>query len=154
MSDLALRLIAENKASHERGEDTAKYLDLGSCGLTALPEELFELDWLEELIISSGWFDLRKKQWIQSENEGPPNRLNAIPDALGGLRRLKTLVFVRDIDKRWPIIGLRSLEKLSGLQSLYLNGNQISDLRSLEKLSGLKSLNLIDNQISNFPKFF
>ena len=76
MSDLALRLIAENKASHKRGDDTAKYLDLGNCGLTALPEELFEL------------------------------------------------------------------EKLSGLQSLNLNGNQISDLRPLEKLTGLKSLDL------------
>jgi hypothetical protein len=33
MSELALKLIAENKAKHARGED-ARMLDLGNCGLT------------------------------------------------------------------------------------------------------------------------
>ena len=41
------------------------------------------------------------------------------------------------------------MEKLSGLTSLDLGDNQISDLRGLEKLSGLTSLNLGDNQISD-----
>lgn len=35
MSELALKLIAENKAKHARGED-ARSLDLGNCGLTSL----------------------------------------------------------------------------------------------------------------------
>ena len=62
MSELALKLIREAK------EARATRLDLGGCGLTELPEELFELTWLEELILSSKWwgYDIEKKQgeWI------------------------------------------------------------------------------------------
>lgn len=38
---------------HEAKETRAISLDLGNCGLTELPDELFELTWLEELILSS-----------------------------------------------------------------------------------------------------
>lgn len=38
MSELALELIAENRAKHARGED-ARVLDLGKCGLTEVPED-------------------------------------------------------------------------------------------------------------------
>ena len=48
MSELALRLIAENKAAHARSKD-ATYLDLGNTGLTELPDELFGCTWLEIL---------------------------------------------------------------------------------------------------------
>jgi hypothetical protein len=126
MSDLALRLIAENKVSHERGEDSAKYLDLGNCGLTVLPEALFELDWLEELIANNEWWGERIKQWVQSKNQGPQNRFAAIPDALGSLQRLNNLAFGGDITESWAIRNLKPLEKLSGLQSLNLSFNQIS----------------------------
>ena len=43
MSELALKLIKEAK------EKRLKRLDLGNCGLTKLPEELFELVWLQNL---------------------------------------------------------------------------------------------------------
>jgi internalin A len=46
MSELALKLIKEAK------EKRLTRLDLGNCGLTELPDELFELVWLEELILS------------------------------------------------------------------------------------------------------
>jgi Leucine-rich repeat (LRR) protein len=41
------------------------------------------------------------------------------------------------------------LEKLTGLTSLYLSRNQISDWRFLENLTGLTSLDLSSNQISD-----
>ena len=44
MSELALQRIREAK------EQRLTRLDLGNCGLTELPDELFELTWLEELI--------------------------------------------------------------------------------------------------------
>ncbi len=56
MSELALQLIAENKAKHERGED-ATYLDLGRCGLTKLPTAIKELVWVETLILSDEWWE-------------------------------------------------------------------------------------------------
>ena len=43
MSDLALKLIAENKRSR------AVSLDLGQCGLTEIPREVSELAWLQSL---------------------------------------------------------------------------------------------------------
>jgi Leucine-rich repeat (LRR) protein len=46
MSELALKLIREAK------EQRLNHLDLGNCDLTVLPDELFELTWLEELILN------------------------------------------------------------------------------------------------------
>ena len=49
MSELALRLIEENKKTR------ANFLDLGNCGLIEVPTEIGELVWLEELSFF-GWF--------------------------------------------------------------------------------------------------
>ncbi|AEE54325.1 hypothetical protein [Haliscomenobacter hydrossis] len=46
MPELALRLIAENKAKHARGED-ARVLDLGNCGLTEVPTEISKEAWVD-----------------------------------------------------------------------------------------------------------
>ena len=53
MSELALQLIRK-----EKEEKTGK-LDLGNCGLTDFPEELFDLVWLEELNFCSMFWDNR-----------------------------------------------------------------------------------------------
>ena len=45
MSELAQKLIQEEKNPKTRTDK----LDLGNCGLTDIPEEVFELTWLEEL---------------------------------------------------------------------------------------------------------
>ena len=51
MSQLALDLIQEAKRTH------AKTLDLGNCGLSELPDELFELVDLEVLCLcTEGWY--------------------------------------------------------------------------------------------------
>jgi internalin A len=46
MSELALQRIREAK------EQRLTRLDIGNCGLTEIPEEVFELTWLEELNIN------------------------------------------------------------------------------------------------------
>ena len=43
--------VTNKSPTKEKEEKTGK-LDLGRCGLTELPEELFELEWLEELMTS------------------------------------------------------------------------------------------------------
>ena len=50
----ALELIAK-----EKKEKTGK-LDIGKCGLTELPEELFDLERLEELYVSNRFWDYKK----------------------------------------------------------------------------------------------
>lgn len=49
MSELALKLIRENIEKHRRGED-ARFLDLGNCGMTEVPEEIGECVWVEEKV--------------------------------------------------------------------------------------------------------
>jgi internalin A len=146
MSELALKLIAENKAKRERGED-ATYLDLGNCGLTELPD-LSGMDWLETLIVSNEWWDGDQREWIKSQNTGPNNRI-ARPPAHPLPDSLRKVVFGGKWDDRWPISNGRFLEKLTGLTSLYLSSNQISDWSFLEKLTGLTTLDLMWNQISD-----
>jgi hypothetical protein len=78
MSELALRLIAENKAKHERGED-ARVLDLGNCGLTEVPLGVLECIWLQELILSKNWleYNSEKQEWStrNSRNVGKTNEI-------------------------------------------------------------------------------
>ena len=73
MSELALRLIEENKKTRD------PYLDLGRCGLTELPKELGECVWVETLILSTEWYevDLTGEDWQEhkSRNEGVPNSI-------------------------------------------------------------------------------
>lgn len=95
MSELALKLIAENKAKHARGED-ARVLDLGNCGLTEVPEEVGELVWLEELILNnennrlSSLFGVLNRG-LTKRNRRIPNRIETIPDIIGNLSNLKKL---------------------------------------------------------------
>jgi len=51
MSELALKLIRENIEKHRRGE-YARFLDLGNCGMTEVPEEIGECVWVEKLNLS------------------------------------------------------------------------------------------------------
>lgn len=85
MSELALKLIAEAKRTR------ATRIDLGNCDLTELPEELFELTWLEELIISSSWneYSLKEKKdkWKNSKNIDYFNKIKAFPKAINRLKK-------------------------------------------------------------------
>ena len=75
MSELALRLIEENKKTR------ATFLDLGNCGLTKVPEEIGELFWLEELSFTQVRGIWHNKLWISSEikNLGSANNIEIIP---------------------------------------------------------------------------
>lgn len=124
MSELALKLIAENKAKHARGED-ARVLDLGNCGLKELPKELGELVWLEELILSDTWeeYELR---WLElrehdSQNIGSPNGIQSIQgiERLGALRKLVVLKRHPGKGGKWTINDLSPLAGLENLQDLY-----------------------------------
>ena len=149
MSELARQLIAANKAQHQRGDEAAKRLDLGNCGLTELPEELFDLHWLEELVVSNEWFDRKKGKWHPSANNGAENRLVNLPAGIRKLRNLKILVLEADDWGEWQIRDYIFLSKLTGLQSLSLRNNKISDIDFLSKMTGLQSLSLSNSWISD-----
>ncbi|MBL7724831.1 MAG: leucine-rich repeat domain-containing protein, partial [Chitinophagaceae bacterium] len=165
--EIAIALIKETK------NKKLKSLDLGRCGLKEIPEELFEMTWLEELNLGNFIWDDVEKKMKECKNKGPLNFLSKLPN---DLYRLKNLKFLRisgfhefglsnwDIEtiptKTLPvslvyldlsynqITEIKGLDKLSGLTSLNLSDNQITEIKGLDKLSGLTSLNLSDNQIT------
>jgi len=136
MSELALQLIAEAKRTN------AKVLDLGDCGLTELPNELFGLTELEEL-------NLCNDNLYIGQNKVKANCLKNIGQAINKLKLLKVLRIAGSIFNNFQISDISSLAGLTRLQILDLSNNQISDISSLACLTGLQILDLSNNQISD-----
>ena len=146
MPELALKLIAENKAKQARGKD-ASYLDLGRCGLITMPN-LSDMDWLETLVLSNQWWDEKQHKWKESANKYANNILKNIP--VGSLPTSLCFLYIcGDEEDNWEISNADFLKGLTNLQSLDLSHNQISNADCLSALTNLKSLNLSSNQISN-----
>lgn len=141
MSELALRLIEENKKTR------ATFLDLGNCGLTEVPEEIGELVWLEELSFTQVRGIWHNKLWISSEikNLGSANNIEIIPAFFSCLTNLKKLWFNRNFN----LIDLMPLAGLNSLELLNLGHTQVSDLTPLIGLVNLQVLNLTNTQVSN-----
>jgi hypothetical protein len=112
MSELALRLIAENEKTRE------PFLDLGNCGLIEVPEEIGELTWLEELSFASRWRDENGVEH-ESTNTGPSNNMARLPSSFARLRSLKRLylngVYYKtfDLDDLSPSPGWRTCKGLT-----------------------------------------
>ena len=148
MSELALKLIRECK------ETRSTRLDLGNCGLTELPDELFELVWLEELILSSTI--TRHKISIDSGNDkhkslnsGGKNNIKKLAPDISVLEKLKILHINGNTDNMQLLTDLSPLQENYNLEELYLNFTSITDLSPLNKLNKLKVLSLQSTEIKN-----
>jgi internalin A len=139
----ALELIAKEKIERTRR------LDLGKCGLKSIPDELFELSWLEMLNLSNRYVDWQKWQWVESNNNGADNSISKLKKGIIKLNNLKILMIGGDIDISWKINDIQLLENLTALQTLYLGNNQIRDISFLANLINLKKLYINNNQISD-----
>ena len=96
MSLLAQQLIAENKATKN------PFLDLGNCGLTELPEELFDCVWLENLNLGTWSYDEKEQVWQTSKNKEQQNQLKTLHHnnkSMALLTKLRILVLM--ITKLW-----------------------------------------------------
>ena len=111
-------LIADNKRSR------AAFLDLGNCGLTAVPSEVGELVWLESLTVADEWSEWDGRDWRvqKSQNTGRKN------DGL---------------------IDINSVGQLAGLQTLNITGTRVGDLAPLAGMSALQALYLSNTQVSD-----
>jgi len=142
---IAQALIAENKRTK------SKKLDLGSCGLTELPEELFECVWLEELHL--GEFDAldmfdelsRGEQDIRAEyvNQEAANRISDI----SGIQHLYNLQSLNISENQ--IFDISQLKSLQKLQELNFFGNYVSDISILNNLINLEYLSFGYNQVKD-----
>ena len=107
-------------------------LDLSGLGLDEIPEQVFELTWLEKLDVSED-----TKRWKRGN-------IREIPAAIGQLNALAEFDCTLN-----QISDLSPLSGLPALQSLTCWNNQISDLSPLSGLPALQSLDCSDNQISD-----
>ncbi len=148
MSELALKLIREAK------EKRLTRLDLGNCGLTELPDELFELTWLDELMLSSEIlsydFDNNTISYFESSNIGMSNNIIEISSKLTKLSNLKVIFASKrnewDND-RWKLANLSILNTLNNLQKIHLSSTSVKDLTPLKNLKNLQELDIGDTEV-------
>ena len=125
--------IARVRIAEEKEKRTG-FLDLGRLGLTELPEELFELEYLWGLNWGSWWRDGQEEVHDAASDLAPNQHAHQLIhlQRFPGLRLLS--VSQTDISDLSPLAGL------SALQSLDCSGTQVSDLGPLAGLSALQSL--------------
>ncbi len=136
MSELSINLIKEAK------ERKSTYLDLGNCGLTELPDELFELTWLTTLLLCStiddAWFeDADGEEYYSpshSRNNGPKNNIKKLSPGIKNLINLKTLYLNGDYDNEFEISDISPLGSLENIEKLYIYHTNIIDFKPLKKI--------------------
>ncbi len=139
MSELARQLIAENQRTH------ALSLDLGNCGLTTLPDELFTLTWLVELNLGIYYLDKRTNEYSKSKNGGSSNKLTS-----SSLYKLMLLTQLQTLHlSKNRLTSVSFLEGLTQLHTLHLRNNDLTKVSFPEGLTQLRTLDLSDNQLTN-----
>jgi len=100
-------------------------LFLGGRGLSKLPEQVFEMDWIRELRLDD-------------------NQLTTIPD-IKFANKIQRLSLSQN-----KISNLKGIDKYSNLISFNGNSNQITDIKGVEECNHLEELSLSKNQITQF----
>lgn len=138
-------------------------LDLGMMGLTdlSLIPELFELENLEELILSNHYAKYNEdgQYWekVESENNFYPNNIYNIPNNIKKLKKLKKLIIGGDWKKdnkwnRWRIKDIAPVFSLKQLEYLNISNNSIEKITVTNriKLPKLKIIHLNNNKLNTF----
>lgn len=122
-------------------------IDIGSNGLTKIPNDLYKVGWLKILDIS----DNSKKIKKDLKLEKFPNlkklnlyglKLGEIPRSINGMRKLKILRL------GYNKLANVSSYKFPALTELYLNGNELDEMpQSVLNIQTLERLSLSDNEI-------
>ncbi len=149
MSELALKLIKEAK------DKRLTRLDLRWTGLTKYPKALFQLTWLEELLLSnddeSYHYDYYGDKLISENNrEYIANNLKFIHHKISNLKNLKKLTISAHPDEDiWEIKDLSPLENLANLEVLDISCTQVSNLQPIRNLTNLKSLHIFQTEVKD-----
>ncbi len=121
-----------NSFSRLRTFEKIDYINLDSCRLADMPEEVFRFSNLSALSLDN-------------------NFLTTLPDSIINLHNLKKLYLINNKIKILP----SSIGSLTSLESIYLSYNQIESLpSSLGNLKNLRSLYLNNNNLKSIPDTF
>ncbi len=119
-------------------EARAGILSLGGLGLTEIPQEVFEMDWLRELSLGPYERSEDGKWELTSKFYNYRNRLRTIPEELLSLKQLTYL--------NLSYCGIKKIENLpSTLTHVHLRSNQIEKIEGLP--ASLEHVSLSYNQI-------
>ncbi|WP_144282986.1 leucine-rich repeat domain-containing protein [Chryseobacterium echinoideorum] len=161
-------MVAENVKICKKNIEKARInnetkLDLGMMGLTNLDfiPELFELEKLEELILSNHYAEYNEKSenWdkVYSDNNFYPNNLEYIPLDIKKLTNLKKLIIGGDwknenLWNRWRIKDIAHIFSLKNLEYLNVSNNNIEKIlvKNSQKLPNLKIIHLNNNKLTTF----
>lgn len=127
-------------------------LDLGNCGLTEVPEEVGELVWLEELILSNYWWEfVGRINWKlkKSKNDKAPNAINSLPYNFRNLVNLKKIICSGDEGSVWEIEDLSVLSYCINLRYIHCSATKVKDLSPISNLHFLKGLSCYNTKIED-----
>jgi GTPase SAR1 family protein len=146
---LALQLIEKNKKCRN------PYLDLGNCGLTELPAQLFECQWIEKLNLGDRFSSLypadkRREEsayvFTVSKNFGFRNKISDTKDIVS----LKLMTNLRYLDlSNNEITDTDILGELIQIEYISLSCNDITDISFIKDLPKLKLVDVYSNKISD-----
>lgn len=143
MDDYVRELLAENRRTR------ATHLDIGNCSLKEWPEELFNHVWLEELSVSSIWWDLSKNSQrtrCNSLNGEDYNSLPSPPRQISRLKKLRKLWLNGDNQCPMPIESIASIKSLENLEVLGLSCTQLRNIAPIKSLRRLRYLDLWNSE--------
>jgi hypothetical protein len=143
MSEMALELIRKAKA------EGWKTLDLGNTGIVGeVPAEIWELEELEELILSDKWPEWKQGEYSyqKSRNKGSKNCISIFP--LSPKFQLGNQKPLFSKSKKSKSVDLPALGLHNRLKYLVLSGTLISDIEAIGSLKELQHLNVENTKIS------
>lgn len=125
MSELALKLIHENRRQYEAGDPACKGLSLEFCGLKEIPKAIVDYYWLETLLISNN--QIRKL-------ENLPINLKSLYISANQIEKLENLPNCLS----HLSIGSNQIKKIENLpdsiNKLDISNNKIKDLSKIKHL--------------------
>ena len=143
MSDLAIELINDVK------EKRSTKLDLGKCDLKEIPDEVFDLHWLEDLNFGAHYWNRETHKFSRTRNNLSENTISHIPGAIRHLSNLKSFNLSNNTFRHFTFSGVEQLSLLPDLVVLELSFGRIATLEWLNGLTNLQVLNLIANAIDD-----